>query len=157
MSEPPQSFLIRLENNSEDCKSQGRSSLLHCPVNGRMVEWVSFHSRFGGFTDTLIKRIEIDPNVVSGTVTFWLESREAGTENWKSVRMRFESVESFAFKRSPNNCIAVISHGINAVPEGNLTGFEFGDFPDPPPDLAELRRSRMHLIASSVTVRINDI
>lgn len=113
------------------------------------LQWRDFAKRFGGFSDTVLMLVQINPDPTVGYVQITLRSRDLFTPQqdlWRVVILRFEGVESFSFAQPNRTAIVVISFGIHALFEDDRVGMEF-EFPSPPDDWEELQKSPVHVIA----------
>ena len=114
-----------------------------------------FLKRFYGFTDSLVRKIEIA--YIDGrnrTISIWIATRDAKegkNEGWVQVKFVVFGAKDYCFADTANKCAGLISHGVSILWFNGIVGLDFGYFVDPPADLAEMKSSKFFATGTSVS------
>ena len=120
----------------------------------------AFGARFNGFSDALIRKIEIvyasdgTRNVSALIATH--DAEQPSNDGWSLVSLRVSDVKHFRFCEEAKSSAQVMSNGLHICWFGGSVGLEFGDYIDAPESLEDLIGSKLFALGSMLHFSVSD-
>lgn len=111
-----------------------------------------FLNRFGDFSDTVLRKIEISYSQGGErSISVWISTRDneqSASDNWVCVHIVVSGVEDYCFADSSKTTAGVISHGIHVQWFKDKVAFDFGYLMDTPENIEAAKASQYFAIGS---------